>query len=70
MLPKGSNLASIDWYQKHTSKSCETIPLKSYIDLDLTLNFIGDIESVASLKENTKLETLFLTGLMHTFTLS
>jgi hypothetical protein len=33
-----------------------------FLSKDLTLNFIGDVRSVGSLRENARLENLFLTG--------
>ena len=40
----------------------KTTVKRTFLVIDLTLNFIGDIGSVDSLRENSRLETLFLTG--------
>ena len=43
-------------------QASKTTVKRTFLVIDLTLNFIGDIGSVDSLRENSRLETLFLTG--------
>ncbi len=40
----------------------EMLLSEQILSKDLTLNFIGDVRSVGSLRENARLENLFLTG--------